>query len=176
MNESPGAADSRKGAVCSPLSLLGVHALWWRGQPRNVAPILFQGPPACPPVRAQAAPRLFNARQEARVMFETVVYPRPTHRVGRDTDTTKTSHRTRVSSARHEPAIQSVARIDLWVSLYFFLMRIDCNPHRFLIIPTLFGNSLQHIRGAIMLDLTLIAFCLALFAASVGYAYACDRL
>jgi len=33
---------------------------------------------------------------------------------------------------------QFVARIDRAVSLYVFLMRINCNSHRFLIIPTLF--------------------------------------
>ena len=50
-------------------------------------------------------------------------------------------------------------------------------PHRFFIARSLFASSLRNIRkGATMLDLLMLTVGLGLFALSIGYAYACDRL
>jgi hypothetical protein len=34
----------------------------------------------------------------------------------------------------------------------------------------------RYVKGALMLDLILLALILSLFVLSIGYAYACDRL
>jgi hypothetical protein len=36
--------------------------------------------------------------------------------------------------------------------------------------------QVRHCKGAVMLDLALLAVGFVLFAISIGYAYACDRL
>jgi hypothetical protein len=62
--------------------------------------------------------------------------------------------------------------------LYIVLMQRNCIPHRFLTVRTLFANLLRisfH-RGQTMLDLIFLASGTGLFALSIGYAYACDRL
>jgi hypothetical protein len=51
-------------------------------------------------------------------------------------------------------------------------------PHRFLTAGSLVGSSLRGRpeRGAQMLDFLLLALAAGLFAITIGYAYACDRL
>ena len=56
-------------------------------------------------------------------------------------------------------------------------MRVNCTPHRLLIFVGLFAVSLQSKwREQIMLDLFLLALAAGLFALTIGYAVACDRL
>ena len=54
------------------------------------------------------------------------------------------------------------------------------NSHRFFMSPPLIKNRSPphdaYLKGATMLDVILLAFGLAFFALSIGYAYACDRL
>jgi hypothetical protein len=52
------------------------------------------------------------------------------------------------------------------------------DSHRFFIVPLLFDLLLQKpLEGSThMLDLILSIGALALFVASIGYAYACERL
>jgi len=65
-------------------------------------------------------------------------------------------------------------------NLYFVLIYRNCDSHRFFILRNLSEGSLHRIpgirRGAIMLDVILLALGVALFALSIGYCYACDRL
>jgi hypothetical protein len=77
---------------------------------------------------------------------------------------------------RHKGAVQRLGRAQR--DLYFFLIRINRNSHRFLTIRILFeGLAPNYIRkGATMLDFVLLALGIGLFALSIGYAYACDRL
>jgi len=65
------------------------------------------------------------------------------------------------------------------------LIHRNRDSHRFFIIPNLIEpcagiswktRSDTFERGAIMLDVILLALGLAFFALSIGYAYACDRL
>ena len=69
--------------------------------------------------------------------------------------------------------------------LYFLLMYLRRDSHRFFIVPNLIAGlhgsfdrrRAPYLRkGAIMLDVILLALGLAFFALSIGYAFACDRL
>jgi len=64
-------------------------------------------------------------------------------------------------------------------------MHLDRDSHRFFIAPNLIAGlhgsfdwwRAPYLRkGAIMLDVILLALGLAFFALSIGYAFACDRL
>ena len=62
--------------------------------------------------------------------------------------------------------------------LYIVLMYRNRDSHRFFILALLFDLLLQKpLEGSThMLDLILSLGALALFVASIGYAYACERL
>jgi hypothetical protein len=64
--------------------------------------------------------------------------------------------------------------------LYTVLIHRNSISHRFFMLRHLIARSLQRIpaleRSTLMLDIILIALGLGLFAMSIGYAYACDRL
>jgi hypothetical protein len=61
--------------------------------------------------------------------------------------------------------------------LYAFLIIRSLIPHRFFIGPTLSERSLRPLlKGAIMLDLAMLAIGLGFFALSIAYAVACDWL
>jgi hypothetical protein len=58
--------------------------------------------------------------------------------------------------------------------LYILLIRANCIPYRALTRRGLFPSHQE--TGATMSDIIFGILALALFAASIGYAYACERL
>ncbi|HZX72045.1 MAG TPA: hypothetical protein VFE77_14625 [Rhodanobacter sp.] len=61
--------------------------------------------------------------------------------------------------------------------LYGILIRLNANPHRFLMVSALGESSIVNPpEGPVMLDLLMLALAAGLFVLTIGYAYACDRL
>ena len=86
----------------------------------------------------------------------------------------------RNSIGKSEARNKRVIKVGSRRHLYFVLMRVDRDSHRFFILPLLLEVPVQRItrfeKERTMLDLLLLALGLALFVLSIGYVYACDRL